>query len=835
VSLDPALVDANSLEIFLRHYAPIQLAIDRVKNHILSLPRRTLDILSHLRNAHRLVSCVDSFPDASSIPIAEKHYRLSKLLSVSPKATLPHPSWKPYHDAVLVAAIAKHGWIDKESNCRDIINDKDVKWGEPFGAGDIAVSECNQSDSSSNDDVPAYDKEEFKKVALRAISFLEDVKDTKELKGFNLNLVLKTYAIESVRSTNEDGQAEIAWNFDPSLKECESSGKSTDVDMKNDSYVDLPTRKDLLKRAKIILGKPLDSSKPSNEEDTGANHDYIILDQGNIYNIFLAELLREVSKFNQKTMKLGRKALSCALLEIEQRLESINDENEHEDFCKLRDHIKLVDRHLKKKISRPAKNVVRAILGITPVPPMNPGDEMFVVDKHGVANGAVENVSSKSKPVKKTSESALGDQAINKAIAAAKQKAKNGASDDSDQMLGITTVETLMLSVMCSQGIPLYDENWEKMLNYPDDDESIDDEYLITWYHLGNVLEVAAEKWVEISQNQVTRHNSEGYDTTQLEMELKLRIDAHQRAVELHDKPIHLARKAVMLIEAIRQHMGPESKQKGKNGIKAEHGIGTRVFQWNKSHLNKWARSLTVLDDGKTRALHSMAIVKDSVASGLLDKKNCKAVFTQISQQSRLRSLFAKYGEKKLLNMVSKAVKAVKRSGDVWEDEPVWWGKNVTPVSQDDFDLLAGVLKFGYGGFDQMVKDNERFCQLGGNNSSHDRLYRSSGQHRVNSLTRELSAIDDSEETLRLMNERKKKTATSKQSTKSNKDTKNSSGYTRQVGIDAFFAPTKSAAPIEEISDDSEIAVLTVLSPPKRKTDDNDTSDNGSHQKKRKS
>ncbi len=830
--MDPALVDANGIEIFLQHYAPIQLASDRVKNHFLSLPRRTLDILSHLRNAHKLVSRVDSFPDANSIPLTEKYYRLSKLLSVSHRATLPHPSWKPYHDAVLVAAIAKHGWIEKESNCREIINDKDVKWGEPFGAGDIAVSECNQSDSSSNNDVPVYDKEEFKKVALRAISFLEDVKDTKELKGFNLNLVLKTYAIESIKSTNEDGQAEIVWNFDPSLKECESSGKSKDMDRKNDSYVDLPTKKDLLKRAKLILGKPFDSSKPSSEEDAGAYHDYIILDQGNIYNIFLAELLREVVKFNQKTLKLGRKALSCALFEIEQRLESINDANEHEDFCKLKDQITLVDRHLKKKISRPAKNVVRAILDIPPVPPLNPGDEMFVVDKHIVAHGSVENSSSKSKPSKKTSESALGDQAINKAIAAAKNRAKNGASDDSDQMLGINTVETLMLSVMCSQGIPLYDENWEKMLKYAEDDESIEDEYLITWYHLGNVLEVAAEKWVEISENQLARHNSEGYDTTQLEMELKLRKDAHQRAVELHDKPIHLAKKAVMLIEAIRQHMGPEIKQKGKNGTKTEHGVGARVFQWNKTHLNKWARALGVVDHGKTRPLISMTINPDIVPAGYLDKKNCNAVFTQISQQSRLRSLFAKHGEKKLLNMVSKAVKAVKRSGDVWEDTPVWWGENIDPASQDDFHLLSGVLRFGYGGFDQMVKDNERFCQLGGPNSPQDRLYRSSGQQRVNSLTRELSKIDDSEESMRLL----RKQAASKQSKVISKDMKNSSGNTIQVGIDAFFAPTKSAAPAEESSDDSEIAVLKVLSPSKRKADDDDdASDGGSQQKKRKS
>ena len=42
---------------------------------------------------------------------------LSKLLNASPKVILPHPLWTPIHDAVLIYAIAKHGWIDRENSC----------------------------------------------------------------------------------------------------------------------------------------------------------------------------------------------------------------------------------------------------------------------------------------------------------------------------------------------------------------------------------------------------------------------------------------------------------------------------------------------------------------------------------------------------------------------------------------------------------------------------------------------------------------------------------------------------------------------------------------------
>lgn len=812
VNLNPDSVDVETLKTFLSHYAPMQLVFDRQKHKFLSLPRKTLDILGYLRNAHLLVNRVDSLSDSSLISTEEKNYRLSKLLTISPKASLPHPSWKPFHDAVLVSAIAKHGWIDKEVNCKAIINDEEIEWGRPFGEGGVDFSEENQLEVSFEGD-----KEELQSVSYRVVSFLNELKDAKDLKGFNLTLVLKSYGIESNSVTDDDGSITINWIVDPSFDGNVFKEVNGAIEKKDDTYVELPTRKDLLKRAKIVLARPFDSKISTSEEDSGSAHDFVVLDQGNVLNIFLAELFREIVKGNQKSMKLARRALAYALIEIDQRLNLMSDENEGSDFSRLRDHIMLVDRVMKKQAtpSRSVKNVFRAILGLPIVPPINPGDDMFITDNTSLAKVDEASGNKTKITTKKINESAIGDLAINKAIAAAKQIAKNGSPSDADQMLGVTTIETLILSVMCSQGIPLFTDDWESLLNEEDDD-SIDDDFLITWSHMGNVLEVAAEKWVEISQIHLDRAKGDGLDTTQLEMELEARTAAYEDAVRLHNRPMHLAKKTVMLIEAIRLQMAQESKQKGKNGLKVELGLGNRVFVWNKSHLYKWAKVLDIVEGRKTMNATVMSIRPDATPAGFLDKKNCKAVITQISQQTRLRSLFTKYGETKLSSMVTQALKSLKRNGDLWEDQPSWWGKNVNPASTDDFELLSGVLRFGYGGFEQMLRDNDRFNESTSNNDPSSRLYRSSGQQRVNSLTRELSTMDDSTESMRLMNERKNKTS---QPT----EQKPSTGNSIQVGIDAFFAKPKTTDKVDlsigDSSDDSDIAVVAVVSP-KRKVED---------------
>lgn len=812
-------VNMTSIQSFLNKYAPMQLLIDRRRQKVISLRRKNLEIMTFLRNAQNLLDHVESMPDSSSFTDNEKCVKISKLLNTRYNSAVPHPLWKPTHDAVLVFAIAKHGWLESRNNCHDIEQDGDIRWGKPFDEGAFSP-QCNEdSDLNGLKEIAAISRDQVTDVAERVAHFLNSSLDIKEFKGFNLNLVVKSYGLTSSVEKDDNGQVETTWRVDKELIDEIIQERGDSNSPKKVIFEDLPPKKDLVRRAKTILSNASEI-KATQEQPDGKEYKFIVLDQGNVLNVFLAELLREVLKQNQKGMALQRRALEYAVKEARHLIETIPEGKDQDDFEKLCGHVEWINRN-RSKMSRPVKNVLRAMLDVALIPPVNPDDKMFPIDIN-------QGFTQRFKSSKKMNESAVGDLAINKAISIAKQKLKTN-KDDLKDLLGITTIETLILSVMCSQGIPIWTETWEYALTNDDELECID-EFLISWFHMGNVLEVAADKWVQISQLRLEKAERDGSDVTNLQEELEARIIAHEEAMRLHQKPIYLAKKTIMLIEAIRLHMGNEPKSKSKGGVKPENGIGSRIFLWNKNHLTKWAKALGIVscDDGKTMSATVISIRPESKANGYLDKRNCRAIFTQISQQTRLRSLFSKYDRAEMVDMVGKAVKNVKRSGDSWQGEPTWW--NSSSESSYDYELLTGVLQFGYGGFEQMIQEIECFAGKFEAGASDDRLYRSSVQQRVNSMTRELSGMDDSNETMRLMNERKG-------------DIRNNNGNgnsTIQVGIDAFFkssdAISKStscesnnfiaqgASTFDESKsdDDSEIEVVAVISP-KRKGENDDT------------
>ena len=798
----------------------MQLLIDRRRQKVISLRKKNLEIFTFLRNAQNLLDHIESMPNSSSFTDNEKCIKMSKLLNVRYNSAVPHPLWKSIHDAVLVFAIAKHGWLESRNNCYDIEHDSDIKWGKPFDEG--AFSQQSNEDAGLNvlQEVVAISRDQLIDVAERVTIFLNSNLDIKEFKGFNLNLVAKSYGLTSSVEKDDNGQVETTWRVDKESIDEIVQDKGDSNSSKKFVFEELPPKKDLVKRAKTILSNASEI-KATKDKPNDNDHKFLVLDQGNVLNVFLAELLREVLKQNQKGMALQRKALEYAAKESRHLIEVIPEGKDRDDFEKLCGHIEWINRN-RSKMSRPVKNVLRAMLDVALIPPVNPDDKMFPIDIN-------QNCIQRSKSSKKTSESAIGDLAINKAISFAKKKIKSN-KDGLKDLLGITTIETLILSVMCSQGIPIWTETWEYALTNDDELEYID-ELLISWFHMGNVLEVAAEKWVQISQLRLEKAERDGSDVTNLQEELEARLNAHEEAMRLHQKPIYLAKKTIMLIEAIRLHMGNEPKSKSKGGVKSENGLGSRIILWNKNHLIKWAKSLGIVscDDGKTMSATVISIRPESKANGYLDKRNCKAIFTQISQQTRLRSFFSKYDRADIFDMVGKAVKNIKRSGDLWQGEPTWWKSS--EGSSYDYELLTGVLRFGYGGFEQMIQEIKCFEGNFETGASNDRLYRSSVQQRVNSMTRELSGMDDSNETIRLMNERKG----------DNRNNNGNGNSTIQVGIDAFFKSSDTISKNtscesnnfiahgatttfdESKSDgDSEIEVVAVISP-KRQGENDDT------------
>ena len=818
-TLSPNDMNHEKLSSFLRCYAPCQLVIDR-RAHSKKLnfaPQRVLSTLTFLRSAHMLVNKASS----GESPASEKYLKLSQLLDVHPKAALPHPQWRPVHDAILVTAITKHGWIDRDSHCRAIIEDSEIKWGAPFEkpAKDHSISEEGEANASSDINANSPSSDSLKRVAERAADFLNKEQESmKDAKGFNLNLVLKSYSI--VSSENNDAENSAAkWEVD--YEEFENNlhpkdGKESSSTEDDFVEADLPTRKDLLRRAKTLLSRPLVENGDANAKSSSIT--FGVLDQSNVCNVFLAELLREAIKVGQKQQKLINKLLASALTEAQSRSEECSDTVESAELKKISKHIGLATQHSKPFV-RAAKNVLRAILGVEMHQPSKPGESLFVTERKPLTIAAAlpkkkaeRSTSTKKSPNKSKEkrkprgvESTTGDAAVNKALSIGKCIERN-LPIPNDSYLKLTSIETLMLSVLCSQGMPICEDNWRSVLDEEfDDDES----YALTWFQTGSVLEAAAETWYGMTAGRVARarENAE-IVSDQLAAELISRQMVYNEAGSLRQNPSSLAKKAIMLVQALRLHTG--NRLKGAN--RRETTIGMRTLQWSSNHMVKWSQGLGIFFDGKVLSNTVIAARPDIIPAAFVDEKGCAAIYSQIVQQSRLRSLYLKYEEDALFKMLPKAVKMCDANEGEWEDRPSWWDNAHDGSTTDDESLIAGILQYGYGGFDEMVRQDERFADISLVSSEDTHFDRLSAQKRLDCLTRELGAIDDKTESIRLVNERKQNPSVARLE---NGTRPLSSANAVQVGIDAFFMPKKVT--IEEISDDSSIEVVEVSPVAKRK------------------
>ena len=93
---------------------------------------------------------------------------------------------------------------------------------------------------------------------------------------------------------------------------------------------------------------------------------------------------------------------------------------------------------------------------------------------------------------------------------------------------------------------------------------------------------------------------------------------------------------------------------------------------------------------------------------------------------------------------------ALKQSSTEWEDSPSWWNNESVDGCncQDDYALLAGILDYGYSGFDEILNSDLPFCiKLKEDTVGEPHSFsRAVAQARVNQLTRDLHTIDDNEE-----------------------------------------------------------------------------------------
>lgn len=714
LALSAENVDLSTISSFLERYAPLQLLADRRKaGRKIRVPRRILSICTLLQTASDLVQRATTSDGSVDMD------RLQATLAIDKRGTLPHPLWTTRHDAILIHAISRHGWIEQEASCRAITDDPSVIWGVPF---DSPLKD------SGSDGSPI--SAELISTAQRAASFLNSHHGClEEIKGFNLHLVVQTYGLH--HRLNGEGQAH-AWEVDlDKLRISHESGTNgQEVEL-----ADLPTKKDLVKRAKSVLNRMMNTPAGTATEKATEKHGFALLDQSERCNVFLAEIMRAMLK-TPVSSKYIRTLCSVALQESQKRAEETSPSldtvsggekkrTNHTDLQRVWKQLQVVKQN-QFKITLQCKNVVRVILGEEPLKPKHGGDSLFPSARPAAVQlwpvaPAPSRKTAKASP--KASHAALrtarstGETAIDSARKKLKETygspEKLSSLENNTSLLELTEIETLLLSTLCSHGMPSFTNELQRALQVSGA-ESCKIQSNFTWGHLGRLLWANARAELSKSSKRLkdAKEAREEAISESSKPDLMILLDLESdfvkkqavvvQAEEYASEPECLAKKAVMLLSKVRQQWG--SITVSAFTARAYNGLGTKTIVWHDKETARWARSFDLFDNDKGRPLALTAVdfvndVKEEdrakiQISSIFDKKACRQVIGQIAMMTRLRSFASAWKKTEFDDKIGKAVKKIVETRDVWDNEPRWWRSDESS-DQNDKLLVDELVKLG--------------------------------------------------------------------------------------------------------------------------------------------
>jgi len=376
----------------------------------------------------------------------------------------------------------------------------------------------------------------------------------------------------------------------------------------------------------------------------------------------------------------------------------------------------------------------------------------------------------KRKRSKKESKSSIAETFMSKAISAYKKNVRRSSSsvslaitslnnNDNGGTLDITPFESLLLSVVVSQGFPVFDTNW---IGFVEEVGSSMHDLQLTFPAMTYVLINAAQEWVKVFQ---IRHAEAAYKLEELKrngassgdlvkainaeasasdaLQMKKELLAHSED-RVKDKYLF----TLSMIEFITKvsNAGRDDRKIINHGdTLANNGLGNRVLDWFRKQLKMWNSALKnkcAAFSSKTSNSSTTKAVSESCAASL-DKKACRAILSQIAQQTRLRSIMIQNDAQKFSKMLSTAIRASERAKDFWENRPSWWSsRSATEENvKDDYNLLTNVVSSGYSNLNLVQIFGERARLLPG-----ESLTVASIQSRVYHLTRELAIQQETEE-----------------------------------------------------------------------------------------
>jgi hypothetical protein len=426
----------------------------------------------------------------------------------------PHPQWTSLHDAILIRASAKHGWPEKSTSAMAIANDKGIKWGAPFEATEKVKSEEKQDADSETKENSEEKYDQLYNVAARAAAFLKplsanfsDVIPAADLNEISERLIT-SYALRQ-DIVDEESLDAPKWTVkEKKLKAMLTPKKSKKG---NEECEELPPRKKLLRRIrKLVLSfmgndAGLDDDREDapfgkQDEDTtvAPAHGFCVLDQGDRNNILLVEMIRGNLKVKQGTKSQKMKDYTAFIFEeIDQRINDLGnlDRNDAQmkELEKIRKNIQLYSDHCRKS-PRAAKNVLRVMLGKDPVHPKASTDTVFPVEIEKIEKAdKVAQTQQKKKKIFTPADAALG-----RALASLKDDNEDEIAD----CLLLTSTEILMLTVLSSQGLPVFNsDEWASLVS--NELTSIEDNFHIYFFAMAGIMAASADVWLQIAEKKL--------------------------------------------------------------------------------------------------------------------------------------------------------------------------------------------------------------------------------------------------------------------------------------------------------------------------------------------
>lgn len=686
LALTGETLSLQSIISFLDRYAPLQLLHDRKSSKKIRLSKRLLSICTLMHNAAEIISQA-GIQLGGSLEVEQLALKFS---SIEKRNALPHPLWTSQHDAVLVYAISRHGWIDQDSSCRAITEDSSIKWGYPFDLSD------------SGKETPTTSKTpELVAAAHRVVNFLNSHHNSLgDLKGFNLSRIVRAYGI--VKADAGNMPSSVNWTIDESLLK-----PSEAVDQ---GLAELPTKKDLVKRAKMLLGRGQTVDKVSvvihevKQLSTKDSYGYTMVDQTDPTCLFLVEILRGIVKTSVVSKRL-QILCSAAVAEAKKLAEACKEQGSSakSDFARIVEQLEQVKFHI-FKFTTQSKNLVRVMLADDPVKPKSGEESLFPKPIPAPLNIRTSSMqASKSKNMASRLVQRAARPSGDACIELARQRMKEIFGDvcklstlnDDSALLQLTEIETIILSALCKFGMPLWTATFKDMQIKAD--QEMAKSVRFSWSDLGRqVLKFAGEELSKakkrmLDTNEVHSRNSEDskFDQSRsvlilldMEKDISRKEEVVRQASSYALESENLAKKVTMLVAKLRDHSGPSTVTAFT--MRALSGLGTKVLLWLDQETGRWAESLDLMDHRKHPLAFTAIDFLDDVPvedrskiqiSAILDKKGCRAILAQMAMITRLRAIAAILSKNELHSRIERSVMSLLESQDKWENEPKGWVK----------------------------------------------------------------------------------------------------------------------------------------------------------------